>query len=129
MTDSNFSYFHPTCTVVERWVGSTLIIDCTGALDVTTASVLESHICAGFKANPTAIVVDLSGLDFLAARGMNVLIGANTSLRGRIAFAVVADGPRTRRPMAILGLDTEVDMHTTVDTALASLGPSTAAAG
>ncbi|MGU3503304.1 STAS domain-containing protein [Mycobacterium sp. C31M] len=124
MTDQRTLFTPPTCTVLERWLGDTVVMDCSGNLDLTTAVILERRIADALKANPTAIVINLSGLDFLAARGMSVLVGANTSLRGRIAFAVVADGPRTRRPMAMIGLDSQIAVHTTVDTALAAVGPS-----
>lgn len=123
MTDQRTFSTPPTCTVFERWIGDTVVIECSGNLDVTTAVILEKRICDALTANPTAIVINLSGLDFLAARGMSVLVGANTSLRGRIAFAVVADGPRTRRPMTLVGLDSQMSLHATLETALAAVGP------
>ncbi len=103
MTDSDSSTSRSTCTVSERWMDSTVIMDCAGELDVVTAPVLARHIEDALSGGPTAIVVDLSHVDFLAARGMNVLIGANSCLHGR------------------------VPMHPTLDTALAALHPSTAA--
>ena len=123
---------HPTCTVVERWVGSTVIVDCTGEVDVTNAAVLERRISSALASKPSAVVVNLSGLGFLAARGMNVLIGASACLRDRVASAVVADGPKTRRPMTLIGLDSEVSMHSTLNAALAAVNaapPAAAAAG
>ncbi|MGN7782718.1 STAS domain-containing protein [Mycolicibacterium sp. 22603] len=110
-------------TVKTTWLDSTVIMNCVGDLDITTAAVLERQIEAVLDCGPDAIVVDLTELDFLAARGMNVLIRATGTLGDRVKFLVVADGPKTRRPMTLIGVDTQVTLHTTRDTALAAARP------
>ncbi|MEH3136089.1 MAG: STAS domain-containing protein [Mycolicibacterium neoaurum] len=108
-------------TVKTMWLDSTVIMNCVGDLDITTAAVLERQIEEVLNRGPDAIVVDLTELDFLAARGMNVLIRANGRLSDRVKFLVVADGPKTRRPMTLIGVDSQVPLHSTRDTALAAV--------
>lgn len=107
-------------TVKTTWLDSTVIMNCVGDLDITTAAVLERQIEEVLNCGPDAIVVDLTELDFLAARGMNVLIRAKGRLGDRVKFLVVADGPKTRRPMTLIGVDSQVPLHSTRDTALAA---------
>lgn len=104
-------------------VNTTVIMNCSGDLDVTTAAILERQIEDVLRTDPAAIVVDLTELDFLAARGMNVLIAANGRLGDRVKFLVVADGPKTRRPMTLIGVDNQVSLHPTRATALAAVDP------
>ena len=99
-----------------------LVVVVTGELDAVTAPQLTDDVARGMGGEATAVVVDLSALQFLASAGMAVLLtGARLAASDAKGFAVVADGPATSRPLKTMGLDGEVNLHSTLDAALKSL--------
>jgi anti-sigma B factor antagonist len=113
---------HSECDFTEQWSGTAVIIGCTGVLDILTAPDLRQHIVDTLEKRPTAVVVDLTQVDFLASHGMNVLVAAMRHDAADIGFAVVADGHVTKRPMQLIGLTDILSVHTTVGDALTALG-------
>lgn len=101
--------------------GATTILTVAGEIDLATASTLARHVDTAMSNAPTAVVVDLSGVDFLASVGMSVLIAARNKAHGATTLAVVADGPFTRRPMELVGLDAAIPIYTDLESALASV--------
>ena len=73
----------PSCVVGEEWRGRAVVITVAGDLDLLTAPDLEACIEVALRKQPTALIVDLSSVDFLASRGMEVLLGARDSAPGR----------------------------------------------
>ena len=70
-----------SCGEPEFWVlseheGSGCVLSLYGELDVASGPVLEKHIKRLQWAGAAAIVVDLSGLDFVDSAGLQVLIRA-----------------------------------------------------
>ena len=66
----------------------------------------------------------------LASAGMQVLVDAQEMLGSSAAFAVVADGPGTSRPLEVIGLTDSLTVVPTLDEALAAVrgaAPPTAA--
>jgi anti-sigma B factor antagonist len=112
----------PHCIVDDRWFDTTVVISCSGELDMLTAPILERHIAATLKKKPTAVIIDLTEVAFLASCGMGVIVAAHDDVTADIAFSVVADGPVTSRPMRLIGIDKVVTMHATLDAALDHLG-------
>lgn len=110
------------CTVVPQWLGATVVLRCSGDLDMITAPTLERHIDDALSEQPAVLIVDLSAVDFLASQGMGVLIGTHDCIVGRVGFAVVAHGAATSRPMTLLGLHEDFPMYPTLDAALEQLG-------
>ena len=82
-----------SCTLEERRVDGISVVAVTGVVDMLTAPDLEKAIAEAAKSSPTAVVVDMSAVEFLASAGMGVLIAAQDELAPAIRFAVVADGP------------------------------------
>ncbi|CAN5748255.1 STAS domain-containing protein [soil metagenome] len=113
---------HSECDFTEQWSGTAVIIGCTGELDMLTAPDLRQRIVAALEKRPSAVVVDLTRVDFLASHGMNVLVAADREDAAGIGFAVVADGPVTKRPMQLIGLTDVLSVHATVEDALTALG-------
>ena len=107
--------------VDDHWDDTTVILSCTGTLDMLTAPELERRIASALDKRPTAVIVDLSGVDFLASHGMSVLVATAELCASTIAFSVVADGPATSRPMQLIGLTDLVTMHATLSDALKDL--------
>jgi anti-sigma B factor antagonist len=67
------------------------------------------------------VIVDLSRVEFLASAGIGVLVGIHNNADG-MAYAVVADGPATSRPLKILGIDTMFQVYPRVAEAISGLG-------
>ena len=105
------------CIVEDHWYGNTVVITCRGVLDMLTAPVLERHLSETLDGKPSAVVVDLTGVDFLASHGMTVLIAGHDRVSDRIPFCVVADGPISR-PLKLVGFDELMPLHTRLDQAM-----------
>lgn len=110
------------CVITEDWIGRTVVISASGVIDMLTAPQLEASIAACMDRNPTAVIVDLTDVDFLASAGMGVLVAARDRASGTAGFAVVANGPATSRPLKLVGLADVIGMHATLEEARAALG-------
>ena len=109
-----------SCAIEERRIDSTSVVSVAGVVDMLTAPDLEKAISEAAKSSPTAVVVDMTGVEFLASAGMGVLIAAQDEL-APVKLAVVADGPATSRPLKLVGVTDVVDLYATLDEALAAL--------
>lgn len=87
-----------------------------------TAPLLEWSIAASLRKHPAAVIVDLSGVDFLASAGMGVLAAAHDQACPTAGFAVVANGPATSRPLKLVGLAEVIGLYPTLADARAALG-------
>jgi anti-sigma B factor antagonist len=109
------------CTLEERRVDGVSVVGVTGVVDMLTAPDLEKAISEAAKSSPSAVVVDMTAVEFLASAGMGVLIAAQAELSPGIRFAVVAEGPATSRPLKLVGVTDVVDLYATLADALAAL--------
>jgi anti-anti-sigma factor len=100
-------------------VGDAVVLTVTGEVDMATAPALEESIKSALERTPDVLVVDLSGVGFLASAGMSVLIGGNQQVGDRTRFRLVAAGSATLRPMELTGIAGEFSIHPTRDHALA----------
>jgi anti-anti-sigma factor len=115
---SNIDSAAPLCTFDERWQESTAIISCEGDIDMTTSPELERRIAAARERSPSAIIVDLSRVQFLSSSGIGLLAAADERCRPDIRFAVVAEGRATQRPMELVGITATVTVRSTLQAAL-----------
>lgn len=112
----------PECVVSEHWWESTVVVSCVGVIDMVTAPHVEQRLDEVLKKEPSALVIDLSGVDFMASHGMNVLVLTQRRLDAGVAFAVVADGPATSRPLELVGLAEAINLCPTLDDAFEKIG-------
>ncbi|QFU93078.1 STAS domain-containing protein [Amycolatopsis sp. YIM 10] len=105
-------------TIAVAWHGEVVELAVTGELDTTTAAVLEEAIAQAVAETPAALVVNLSGVEFLASAGISALIEANSTLQ--IPFALVVSTDRVRRPLTVTGLDRVLPLYPTAAAALAA---------
>jgi anti-sigma B factor antagonist len=110
-----------SCAIEERRIDSTSVVSVAGTVDMLTAPELEKAIAEAAKGAPSALVVDMTDVEFLASAGMGVLIAAQDELAPAVKFAVVADGPATSRPLKLVGVTDVVDLYPTLDEALRAL--------
>jgi anti-sigma B factor antagonist len=100
-------------------VDEVLVLTVRGDVDALTAPVLAEEITACLAGDPSAFIVDLSEVHFLASAGMTALIVGQQVAGNLTRFAVVADGPSTDRPIKLVGLDRELSLYPTLSAALA----------
>ena len=110
-----------TCEVTERWDGEIVVVAAVGVVDMLTAPQLEDALRSAVGNKPEGLVVDLTGVDFLASAGMGVLVAAHDSADAGTRFCVVADGPSTSRPLKLVGIADIVPLYATLDEALEAL--------
>src|SRR5262245_48339714 len=110
-----------SCTLDERRVDDISVVGVTGVVDMLTAPDLAKAIAEAAKSSPTAVVVDMTAVEFLASAGMGVLIAAQDELAPAVRFAVVAEGPATSRPLKLVGVTDVVDLYPTLEEALTAL--------
>lgn len=109
------------CLISEDWVERTVVVSVSGVIDMLTSPQLEAAIDSALAKNPSAIIVDLTDVDFLASAGMGVLVAARDRTPETAGFAVVANGPATSRPLKLVGLADMIGMYPTLVEARAAL--------
>ncbi|HEY9310955.1 STAS domain-containing protein [Williamsia sp.] len=102
--------------------GGIVVLAVRGSIDVLTAPQLSDAVNDAMTATPTALIIDISAVDFLSSAGMTTLVTAHENIAPTGVLAVVADGPATSRPMHLVGLDKTIAVYPTVDDAVARLG-------
>jgi anti-anti-sigma factor len=106
-------------TLSERHDGDAVVLSAEGIVDMAAAPTLTDQIRAILRQRPAVLVIDLTGVTFLATAGMSVLMEANRkSEQLAISFRVVAQGPVTVKSMQLLGIDDLLAIYPTVSTAL-----------
>lgn len=110
----------PGLSVLVEPHGEAVVLNVAGEIDLATAPQLGESINAAMEQRPETLVVDLSGVDFLASAGMAVLIGCHQQAQGNIRFRIVATGSATFRPMELTGMTEEISIYHTRDEALAA---------
>lgn len=108
------------------WVDRTAILAVRGDVDALTAPKLTEKILDVSAEQPSALILDLSELDFLASAGITVLVAAHEYITEKVnvGFAVVADGPTTSRPLKLMAIDSVINLHPNLQDALDALRES-----
>ena len=101
-------------------VDGVAVLSVHDVVDAATAPEFEAAIAEAVGSAPAGLIIDLSGVTFLASAGMTVLMKAKERV-GDIGFAVVANTPATSRPLKVLGLDVELAVCAGLDEALNKL--------
>lgn len=111
-----------SCLISEEWIGRSVVISVSGVLDMLTSPELEASISLALNKAPSAIIVDLTDVDFLASAGMGVLVAARDQADPDVRFGVVAYGPATSRPLTLVGLADMIGLYPTLLQARLALG-------
>ena len=109
-------------SVRHEQVGDAVVVRATGDLDMATRDVLDVELEAAesLVTSPAPVVLDLTGLGFLASMGLSLLIEHTKRCEGLGSrLIVVATARAVLRPMQITGLDTMLTIVPTVADALA----------
>lgn len=114
--NSTFAPARSEVTVRKDIVDGAVILSVFDVIDAATADEVSAAVDDALAGSPQALVIDLTGVTFLASVGMTILIKAREDVGG--GFAVVAEGNATRRPLMLVGLDSEMTLCRTRDEAL-----------
>jgi anti-sigma B factor antagonist len=101
-------------------VGRAALLSVRGDIDALTAPSLAEAIFAAQAEQPSAVIVDLSDVEFVASAGMSALVTAHQLVTPGAQFLVVADGPGTSRPMQLMGVDSLLALYSTLDVAISA---------
>ena len=99
-----------------------MVLSVRGAVDMLSAPQFTEAICAALGNAPAGLIVDLTGVEFLASVGMSVLVAAQEAADAMsVRFGIVAEGAATSRPIRLLGIDALLTIYPTLDDALHDL--------
>jgi anti-anti-sigma factor len=99
--------------------GDVAVLHVTGALDLALAPKLQQLVDRASRSGPRLLVLDLTGVDFLASAGMAVLLKTHRQRAEPTSVRVVAAGRRTMRPLELTRLTDELAVYPTVAAATA----------
>jgi anti-sigma B factor antagonist len=96
------------------------VINVRGEIHVTTAPEFSQRLTSAIEAGKTALVLDLSGVEFIDSTGLSVLLNGLRrlhQLNGRMAL--VADNPTVLRLFQITRLDSTFEIFADRESAIA----------
>lgn len=90
---------------VDSWqVGSLCVVTVTGELDVLTAPRLEKVVDHVLESGSTSVLVELSGVTFLASAGVGVLVDLRNRLSATDGRCGLVPSDPVKRVLSITGL-------------------------
>ncbi len=101
--------------------GDIAVLTVSGVVDLATAPALEEVTDQLVGQKPSALVIDVREVTFLASVGLKILAATHRDLAPTGCFAVVADGPATSRPIKLTHLDEVFPLYATLDDGLAAV--------
>jgi anti-sigma B factor antagonist len=108
--------------VRESWSDRLVVLSVCDVVDVLSAPRMSEAICDELGKAPAGLILDLTGVHFLASVGMRVLVAAQEAADAlSVRFGIVADGAATSRPIRLLGLDVILTLYPTLDDAVRDL--------
>jgi anti-anti-sigma factor len=104
----------------STWFDQLVVVAARGDVDALTAPRLNDEILRVLAEQPSAVIVDLTAVDFLASSGMTVLISAHEKIAPTAHFGVVASGSGTSRPLKLMAIDSVISLYETLPEAIAA---------
>jgi anti-sigma B factor antagonist len=110
----------PRFEVSEETPDGAHVMNVRGEIHVTTAPAFSKRLTTAIEGGKTAIVLDLSGVEFIDSTGLSVLLNGLrrvTQLQGRMAL--VCANPTVLRLFQITKLDSTFDIFSDRESAIA----------
>jgi anti-anti-sigma factor len=108
----------------ETHLGDAVLLVPVGRIDLSNAEAFRDGLSAALAKANTAIVVDLSGVDYISSAGLRSLMIVFKAAKSEgKAFAVAALQPLVREIFAISRFDLVFPLFGTVRDAIAELAP------
>lgn len=109
-------------SIATTWQGAAAVLSVAGELDLATTPQLRQALEELLSQQPGTVVLDLTGLLFMASVGIAALMWAySQAAAGGAGFAVVAEGHATLRPLQLTGVTSQVDVYPTLAEAVRAL--------
>jgi anti-sigma B factor antagonist len=97
------------------------VLAVAGDIDLATVPAFQAAVTEALTEEPSALVIDLTKVDFLASAGLQALVATHETVSRSAGFAVVANGPATSRPIQLTSLDQIFSLYPTLAEAIAAL--------
>ena len=103
-------------------VGGVAVVHLAGELDMQTVPAATLELDNANLGAPSGLVVDMTGLTFLASAGLALLAAVGEKAgQAAVTLRLAADNRVVLRPLEITGLDAGFDIRESVQAALADL--------
>ena len=101
--------------------GGVVVIDLTGRLDMQTSTGVQEQLLQALSDNPPAVLIGLSGLEFISSAGLRVILRAAKQVNGYQGVLKVccAEGI-VKEVLEVSGFDNLLEHHDTRQQALVS---------
>lgn len=110
-------------TVRSEYVESIAVVRFDGDVDVLTEATMRAALDTELDRAPSALVVDLSTVDFLGCAGLSVLTETDArSRRSGVPMCVVSTRRCVLRPLFVSGLRDRLRIRPSLPRALLDLG-------
>jgi anti-sigma B factor antagonist len=91
-------------TVVSDPLSATVVLD--GEIDIATAPAIRRLLIAAISGGDVHLAIDISGVTFIGAAGIGVLVAAaNRAREAGGSLSLLAPSPQVQRLLDILHLD------------------------
>jgi anti-sigma B factor antagonist len=112
-SDGGEAPFDDVITLSTSHVDGTVTVTVVGEVDTFTAPVLRASLDTQLEQQPSELVIDLCGVQFLGSAGLAVLVETQKSARSRdVGLRLVANTRAVTRPLEVTGL---IDLFTIAD--------------
>jgi anti-sigma B factor antagonist len=108
--------FGVTVDVEHR--GRAAVLHVAGELDLLTTPTLAEACSQELRNRPAVLVIDLTGVTFLASVGMSAIVAAHEEGGEHTQVRVVGGTRDTLRPIQVTGLDNLLSVYPTLSAAL-----------
>jgi anti-sigma B factor antagonist len=109
----------PHLRVHHREVRGAVVVSVVGDVDMNTVPDLEERIVAAERPE-LPLVLDLAGVTFLDSSGLSALVRCHQRGLAGAGFRLVVASRAVARPLALTALDGLLEIHPTLDDALAA---------
>ena len=91
-------------TVISNAPSATVVLD--GDIDIATAPAIRRFLMAAISGGTAHLAVDMSGVTFIDASGIGVLVAAaNRARQAGGGLSLLAPSRQVQRPLGVLHLD------------------------
>jgi len=105
-------------TVDVEQHGTALVLHVVGELDLVTTPILTEANTTALQSRPPVLVIDLTGVTFLASVGMSAIVAAHEAAGDHTKVRVVGGSRDTLRPIRVTGLDNLLSVYPDLPSAL-----------
>lgn len=108
------------------WFGRTAVVRLPAEIDLTVADAARESLLSVLNQGALGLVVDMTATTFCDSAGITALVRAHRRAAANGAtIRVAAAAPSVLRVFTLVGIDRLIDVHPSVDAALASLPDQT----